>query len=185
MQFATVERIGRYLFAAAVIGILIYIVVYVHRINTGNWTIDGSDDDVLKFISPKKDVIFTVQQGNQGITVKNYLVKGDEHGLQFYTPDLAKMARMRKGQVDVGEIAILDRSGPVSADSGVAFVDLSRGQALANINENVLHWPKPQLLIKSETQGGNPVFQAYDLKNNRVILQEPKAQLSRVPYNLI
>lgn len=183
MQVGTFQTIAKYVFAAAVIGILVYIVVYVRRINTGNWVIDGSDDDVLKFISPKKDVIFTVQQGNQGVTVRNYLIKGDDHGLQFFSPKFERMSRMREKQLDVGDIAIVDRNGPLADNSGVLFVDLKRGVGLANINERVLHWPNAQMLTKAESVNGNPVFQVIDTKNQRMVLQAPPQQGAST-YNL-
>jgi len=189
MQIGSFETIGKYVLAIAVIGILVYIVVRVRRINVGNWTIDGSSDDVLKFVSPAKDVIFTVNQDNQGITVKNYLIKGDDNGLQFFNPKFKQMARMREKELYIGDLGTVNKvDEPLSDSSGVLFVDMSKGETIAVLNSHILRWPKNNLLIKSEELDGNPSFQAYDQKNNKVILQAPTSAqyIKSVPtYNII
>lgn len=151
MQLGTLDSISKYVFAIAVIAILAYIVFKMRRVNVGNWTIDGSSDDVLKFVSPAKDVIFTVQQGNQGVTVKNYLIKGDDYGLQFFNPNLKPMARFREKEMYLGD-----------------------------------------MVVANKDESGNATFVAYDVKNNRMLLQAPQAQAEQqyksvsVPtYNII
>lgn len=144
MQIGTIDSISKYVFAIAVIAILVYIVVRMRRVNVGNWTIDGSSDDVLKFVSPKKDVIFTVQQGNQGVTVKNYLIKGDDYGLQFFNPNLAPMTRFREKEVYLGD-----------------------------------------MVITNKDENGNPKFVAYDIKNNRMLLEAPKSHVQQTSYKSI
>lgn len=147
MQIGTLDSVSKYVFAAIVIAILVYIVFKMRRVNIGNWTIDGSSDDVLKFVSPKKEVIFTVQQGNQGVTVKDYLIKGDNTGLQFFNTDLKQMARFREKEMYLGDMAIINKE-----------------------------------------EGGNSKFIAYDIKNNRMLLEAPQSQLQykSIPtYNII
>jgi hypothetical protein len=185
MQVSTVANIGKVVFALAVVGILIYIAVKKSEVNLGNWSIDGTDDKMLKITSPNKNVVFGIDQDNEGIRVQNYLVKGDQYALQFFDPGLTSMATMKKNEMTIGGVAIIDNTAnDIKDDQGVVLVDVRNNKPMAVINDQILRWPVYGMYLKCGKDGDRTNFQVYSSQHG-VLLKEPKSLSSNAYYNII
>lgn len=183
VQLGTVGTISKVVFALVVIGILIYIVITMQKINPGGWKIIG-DDTSLKFISPKNESLLTVNQQDQGIYVKNYLVQADNNGLHFKSPKNVSMASFREKELDIGGITLADNSEdrPDVGRQGLKVYNNKVGKDLSYISNLGIGIPEYNLLLKGDGFPSNPKFQVYDLKNNKVLLSVPSGSFE---YNLI
>jgi hypothetical protein len=178
MQIGTIASIGKVVFAIVIIAILIYIAVKKPVVNMGNWIIDGSDDNMLKIISPNKTVVFGVDQLNSGIRIQNYLIKGDEHALQFFSPDIVQMANMQKKRLGVGSLAFIDNTNAEEKYNQGLWV-YEHDKPLVVLNDELLRWPSQNMIIKA----AGPQFQVYT--GDKIIVNEPKSVTQSALYNII
>lgn len=180
MQVGTAASAFKVIFALAVISILIYIAVKKPPVAIGNWSIDGSDDNMLKIIGPDKKTVFAVDILNKGIRVQDYLIKGDEHALQFFAPDLVQMANMRKKQLEIGQLSVVDNTSAENKhDQGLFLYDNRNNKPLAVLNDELLRWPVQDMLVKA----AGSQFQVYS--KNIAIVNEPKPLSQSARYNVI
>lgn len=183
VQLGTLGTISKVVFALAVIGILIYIVITVQKINPGGWKIIG-DDTSLRFVSPNNESVLGVSDQDKGIYVKNYLVQADETGLHFKSPKNVSMATLREKEIDVGGITLADNTDdrPDAGSQGLKIYNNKVGKDISYISNLGLRIPAYNLLLKGDGFPSNPKFQVYDLKNNKVLLSVPSGSFE---YNLI
>lgn len=183
VQLGTLGTISKVLFGLVVIGILIYIVITMQRINPGGWKIIG-DNTSLKFISPKNESLLTISEENQGIYVKNYLVQADNNGLHFKSPKNVLMSSLRERELDIGGITLSDNTEdrPDVGRQGLKVYNNKVGKDLSYISNLGLGIPEYNLLLKGDGFPSNPKFQVYDLKNSKVLLSVPSGSFE---YNLI
>lgn len=186
VQLGTLGTISKVVFALSVIGILIYIVVTMQKINPGGWKIIG-DDTSIKFISPKNESVLSISDKDKGIYVKNYLVHADNTGLHFKSPKNVLMATLREKEMDIGGITLADNTDvrPDAGSQGLKIYNNKVGKDISYISNLGLRIPEYNLLLKGDGYPSNPKFQVYDLKNNKVLLSVPSVQSGSFEYNLI
>ena len=185
MQVGTIATAGKVVFAITVIAILLYIALKKPVVNLGNWSIDGSDDKMLKIISPNKKVVFGVDQDNEGIRVQNYLVKGDQYSLQFFDQSLTPMATLKKNELTLGGVVFVDNtSNENKSDQGLVLVDTRNKKTMAVINDQIFRWPEYGMYLKTEKEGSVTNFQVYSDQHG-VLLKEPKSIVSSAYSNII
>lgn len=183
MQLGTLAAVTKIIFGVVVVAILIYLAVKRQDVRLGKWRIDGSDENILKFISPANNVVFAVNQKDHGIVVKNYLIKGDEYGLQFFSPKIKQMARMTENEFFIGDLGILDKTGDnVAANRGVQFLDTPSGKVLATVSADKINWPQIGVAAKAVREGDKVAVEAADTRGKRGLFPDVH---SAARYNII
>lgn len=185
MQVGTLSAIAKVVFAVAVIAILVYIVVRSPPVKLGRWRIDGSSDDMLKFISPANDVVLGVSQSNKGIVIKNYLVKSDENGLQVFDPNLEQITQFSKGEIKFGHTILADNMKSTDPDTrGLRIAEDTSANAVATLGSDRVNFPQKQVLLKVAQSSFGGGFQVYDTKAKNIVVEFPKQSIA-AQYNII
>lgn len=175
MEVNTLNNIVKYIFIIGIIGVLIYIVFYMRKINTNNWIIEGSDDK-LTFTSPKKTMMFSISEKDNGIIVKNHLIKSSSDNLEFIDSSNNSISSLNKKEFRLGGVAITDSTDNPNSDiRGVHFSNTRINKPIVYISDHGLLWPEQNMLLKSDHGPKNPQFQVHDLTNSKIVLAAPSS----------
>lgn len=175
MEVGTVQTVVKYIFFAVVIGLLIYIVVYVTKVNYGGWKVEAKDAS-LRFSSPDGKSKFEFNQLDNSLTINNHKIKsGDTLG--FFKEDGTFLTSMEPKAVRIGDLLVKDQTLIDDMDKkGVEFTDLKNQKVLSYVTSFGLNFPSNRTIIKSDMKDDNPIFSVYDYKNNKEVVRATAKQ---------
>ena len=169
MEVSSLQNIIKYVFFAVVLALLIYMIVYVNRVNYGSWQVQA-DGNVLRFTSPDGSAKFELNQAEKSIGIHKHKIKSSDN-LGFYKEDGTFLSFMAPRELRVGDVAVKDQTADTDPDKkGVEFTDAKNDQVLTYITPYGIHLPTVKTIIKSTLQNNRPVFSVFDFTSNKAIV---------------